>query len=150
MRKWLAISFVVLALGCGSGDNSLSGSISEVDSLAFQSVSIGLLGSSLIVEYLVGTTTTSGIAAKLTVDLTGLTAYQSIDLTTQLANGNSRGTLEQITTTTQEFSIIRGTLTLSGAPMANHALTGQFYTTLSGNEMRTLNGAFSGTVTPEQ
>jgi hypothetical protein len=145
MKKLLLTA--LLAAGCGSSSNSLSGSVSEIYALDYDSVAISLLDTFLIIEYNKGPDGSAGKAAKLSVDMTGLTVMPnvSIDLT-QVVQGNPRGTLQQILGTSVDFPMMIGTLVLSGTPTAGQDLSGNFHATLSNPMGRTLNGNFSATV----
>ena len=144
MRTLLLIT---LLSGCGGSQNSLTGSVSEIYALDFDTVSASLLDQFLIIEYDKGPGGSEGKAAKLSVDMTGITAMAgaSIDLT-QMVAGNPRGTLQQILGTTVDFPLMLGTLTVDEAPVAGKELSGHFSTTLSMPMGRTLNGTFDATV----
>jgi hypothetical protein len=138
---------IALLAGCGDSQNQLTGSVSEIYALDFDSVSVSLLDQFLIIEYDKGPGGSAGKAAKLAVDMTGISAMAGtqIDLT-QVVAGNPRGTLQQILGTTVDFPLMLGTLTVNQAPVANKELSGHFSTTLSMPMGRTLNGTFDATV----
>lgn len=140
--------------GCGGGDNSLKGSMSEVYSLKFDEVQIlrvGIAGKEEIsIEYLrMNGERIDAFVAKLTVQVGDLAnmAGHKIDLTEKGPNGLPRGTLERIESTSTDFPLKIGNVQFDQEPLPDTNLSGQFFTTvITEAAERTLNGDFKAKV----
>ena len=140
----MAVAACVALPACSSNSNQLSGSLGDIYDLSFNSVTIVLQGKSVSIQY-VG----SGVdPAVLIVDLTNIVnvAGSSIDLTQQV-NGQPRGALQRVGTTTTDLPIKDGTVVFDQVPQVGQNLSGNFHTTLSNPEGYTLNGQFAANVT---
>jgi hypothetical protein len=139
---WLAC---LACFGCSSDSNTLTGSMSQMYDLSFDSVNIILQGTSVAIKY-VGS---SGDPAVLVVDIANIAnvAGSSIDLT-QLDSGQRRGVLQRVATVTTDFPLQRGTVVFNQVPQVGSPLSGHFATTLSNPAGYTLDGDFSATVSP--
>lgn len=145
-------ALVLLGVACSSDSgNSLSGSMSQVYDLGFDSVNLVRQGSSISVEYLRASGTSAGKTAKLVVNLANLAKVSgvAIDLT-EVIDGSPRGTLQRVQQVTTDYPIQRGTIQFDQDPDPGAEVTGHFSTTLSNPSGRTLNGDFSGKVTAPQ
>lgn len=153
MKKLLVVGVLaLLGVACSSdSDNTLSGSMSQVYDLGFDSVSLVRQGSSISVEYLRGSGPAAGKTAKLVVNLANLakTSGVAIDLT-EIVEGSPRGTLQRVQQVTTDYPIQRGTIQFDQDPDPGVEVTGHFSATLSNPAGRTLNGDFSGKVTASQ
>ena len=135
----------LLAMSCGAGANSLTGSEAQVYDLSFDSVVIVLQGTSVSIKYMAG----SGDPAILVVDIANIAAVAgvSIDLT-QLDAGQPRGVLENVNGggdgVTNQLMITRGTVVFDQTPKVKSTLSGTFHTTLT--DGYTVDGTFSATV----
>ncbi len=144
IRALCSLIIVIAIAGCGSGGNSLYGSLSEVYDLGYDTVSVSEIGSFIVIEYDLAN---GGKTAKLSVDLNGLvpTAGEMITLT-DLVDNSPRGTLERIVDMTIELPIQTGTLVLNDALTVGQSVSGHFATTLSNPNGRTLDGDFKATL----
>jgi hypothetical protein len=145
-----AVALACATVSCSSESNTLSGSMSEVYDLGFDSVAIVRQGDTVSVEYLrtSGPASSLGKTAKLVVNLSSLASVAgvTIDLT-QLVGGSPRGALQRVQSVTTDYKLQRGTVVFDQAPDPGADVTGHFNTTLSEPAGRTLNGEFSATVT---
>jgi hypothetical protein len=146
--KRLALVCCLLFAACDDSSNSLSGSLSEIYGLDFDSVTVSELGSTIIVKYNRGSGANEATVIKFTADLTGLTVVpnQTIDLA-ELVSGQPRGALARLVETPIQLGLQRGLLRLDSAPAAGQTLSGQFNVELSDPSGRTLTGKFSGSLT---
>jgi hypothetical protein len=150
MKQALMLGALLL-VGAACGDDSgssLSGSMSQVYDLDFDSVNLVRQGDSITVEYVRASGATAGKTAKLVVNLARIAqvAGTAIDLT-EVIDGLPRGTLQRVQQVTTDYPIQRGTIQFNQAPEPGAEVTGHFNTTLSKPAGRTLNGEFSGKVT---
>jgi hypothetical protein len=145
MMRALVLACTLGLAACGTPPNHLSGSLSEVYSLDFSTVTLQQVGSFVVVAYVQADTNAK--TAKLSVDLTALTVTpgRPIDLTGPVAGG-PRGTLQRIVDTTIDLPIQLGTVTFDQAPTVGAHLSGSFAATLSDLAGRTLDGGFDGTL----
>jgi len=145
MIRWLStLALVVVPLGCSSGSNSLTGSVSQVYDLSFNSVTIIAEGPNVSIKY-VGSN--GAYPAVLIVDTANISdvAGHAIDLT-QLDSGQPRGVLDNVGAVTTEFPIEIGSVTFDQTPAVGKTLSGSFAATLSNPSGYTLDGTFSATV----
>jgi hypothetical protein len=142
-RRVALVAAALAVAGCGSSQDTLTGSISTEYDLSFDSVQVQLVTNQyLVVSYL----RNSGIVAKpakLTVDMTGVNVTPSmmIDLV-EMVNGGPRGTLQRVESTTINFPLSAGNLVLDSVPAANQNLCGHFHCTMSMPMGQTMNGDF--------
>lgn len=146
MKKWMmAAVLLVSSAACSDDENTLTGSMSEVYDLGFDSVAVVRQGDSVSVEY---RQDSGGKTAKLVVNLAGLTKVDNVGIDlTELAGGSPRGTLQRVQAVTTDYPLERGTVTFDHAPDVGADVKGSFHCTLSNPAGRTLNGDFSATVT---
>jgi hypothetical protein len=152
MKRLLLVVALAVA-GCGGGNgNDLTGSLSEVYPLDFDTVEIDQLGSTIVITYVHSPGSDIAKTAKLIVDTTNIALDQPptmINLA-EMFNGSTRGILQRVEKTTIGFPIMNGHLLLNQKPTPNATLSGSFSTTLSDPMGRTLNGDFSAAVVPLQ
>jgi len=145
MNRWLStlLLLVVPALACSTSGDSLTGSLSQLYDLSFNSITITMLGSSVSIKY-VGS---NGDPAMLVVETANIAdvANSSIDLT-QLVSGQPRGVIQNVGTVTTDLPIEIGTVVFDNVPKVGSSLSGHFAATFSNPSGYTLNGDFSGTV----
>ena len=143
-KAWIMGVLLLAGAACASEDNKLTGSMSEVYKLDFDSVALVRQGDFISVEYL----SSAGKTAKLVVNLKGLAKVEgtTIDLT-EIVGGSPRGTLQRVQSVTTDYQIQRGTVQFDQPPDPGVEVAGRFYTTLVNPAGRTLNGEFKATVT---
>ena len=141
-----ALTICVGLTGC-CGKNSLSGSVSQVYTLDFQTVTGSFDGDPvnvLTIAYLKGADATTGYTMKVVVDLNGLTITPgvAIDLT-QTSNGQQRGSFEQILSTNDvQLPFSTASLTLDEAPVVGKELSGKFAATFTDPAGHAVQGNF--------
>lgn len=145
-RLYASLLFLLSPLafgGCGGSPNKLSGSLSQIYNLDFDSVQVSMIQSFLVVEY--DKAGSQGKTLKMTVDLTGYTVVPSleINLAEKAPSGSVRGTLQQIVSTMTDFTMTSGGLTLDAVPTVGQHLGGHFHATFSTPMGRSLDGDFS-------
>jgi hypothetical protein len=142
-----ALAACLAAAGCGSSQNTLTGSIADEYDLSFDSVTVQWVTNQYLVISYVNNGGTIAKPMKLTVDLTGLTPMsgQMIDLA-EMVNGAERGTLQRVESTTLTFPIMTGNLVLDGGLIPNQGLCGHWHTTVTMPMGRTVNGDFCATL----
>jgi hypothetical protein len=139
----------ILAAGCGSSSDQLTGSLSSVYDLSFDKVVVSELQQTLIVEYNRTSGSDPGTVIKFTADLSGVTLApaQPVDLTT-LVNMQPRGSLQRLVDSPIALGIERGTLTLDESTLTGgQNASGQFNVELSNPNGYTLTGKFSEKLT---
>ncbi len=143
MNRW-ALSLLFVGFCACSSKNSLSGSVSQVYPLDFQTVTANIDSSVVTINYLKGASTTTGYTLKVVLDLTGLplVANQSIDLTQPAANGLPRGTFEQILTDDIALPFSIASISFSELPVAGKEVSGHFAATFTDPSGRDLQGDF--------
>jgi hypothetical protein len=148
MTRWLlALTLLVIPLGCSSSSNTLTGSLSTVYDLSFNSVVIVLEGSNVQIMY-VGDSGDPAVLVVNTANIADVVGTE-IDLT-QLEAGQARGVLQMVgggtAMTTQQFGINNGFVTFNSVPKVGQVLSGSFAATLTNPMGLTLDGTFSAKV----
>jgi hypothetical protein len=136
------LAAALVAAGCGSSQDTLTGSISTEYDLSFDSVQVQQVTPFLVIEYRRNSGSVAE-AAKLTVDMTGITPTPGMMINlVDMVNGGPRGTLQRVESTTINFPLSAGNLILDSVPAANQSLCGHFHCTMSMPMGQTLNGDF--------
>mgnify|MGYP000907691758 CR=1 FL=1 len=139
-------SAFLLLLACGTADNRLFGSVSEVYELQFDKVVINRIDKQIAIEYQKANGAKTVKLAIYIADLT-IDANSSIDLTGMVGNVPRASIQRIVETTAVDMQLEQGTITFSGPPDAGATVSGTFRTRTSMPAGRTLNGDFKATVT---
>jgi hypothetical protein len=137
----LVVALALPATSCSNGGNSLTGSISTVYDLSFNSITIELEGTNVLIEY-VGDNGYPAIVAVNIQDIVNV-ANSSISLV-QEENGQPRGSIRNVSGETNQLMIEIGTITFDETPKVGSQLSGNFAATFTSG--LTLDGTFSGKV----
>lgn len=159
MRNACLALLPLCLLSCGAS-NTLSGSLSQNVSLAFQSVTIQQTGTTVAVSYLNPVAGTSGedIVIDIVADTTGVNLAHggTLNLTDMLAGGVLRGSVTRAVSGDDRRTfppLVRGSLIFAENPTIGAKVTGNFSILFEQEQSgdlgagETVFGTFAGTVT---